>query len=110
MTHELGTVIPFPGRPENAGDGERRFLLRTASLLRALAVDRPDSHDLLHLHTAMDLRRPHIRRLLSDRGAALAALERVSDRVVADPIDQVRAAQKLAALLEDAATASEPQG
>jgi hypothetical protein len=106
MTYGHRTVIPFPERREN--EVERRFLLRTATLLRALAVDQPDGHDLLHLHTATDLRRPRIRRLLGHRDSIVAALERVSDRVIAEPSEQVRAAQKLATLLEDAATGHEP--
>jgi hypothetical protein len=100
-------IIPFP-RPGRPNPEDRQFLVRAARLLEELARQSTlDETSLLRLHTAVDLRRPRLRRLLStldDSVEALNALEAVSDGLDSGGCDQVIAARQLAMFVATAAT------
>ena len=105
----MGVVIAFPADrkrspdPGLAVEHEPSFLLNTARLIRRLAHEAHANQNLLDLHTAVDLRRPRIRRLLHDHPEALSVLDEVSDRTPSKLWTQIDVAHALAALLEEAA-------
>jgi hypothetical protein len=127
---KLAMVLPFPGRtPHNCNalitDSDRRFLLRAAQLFAALAVPDPTSLDLFRLHTAIDLRRPRLQRLLHDISTSAsqsrmdlgdAETETASDLLKtlgsnrpSEAVEQIRSAQLLAdRLMMLAAALDEP--
>jgi hypothetical protein len=105
-------VIPFPRRGASdrglAGE-DRRFLLRTAQVLEERAERIGDDLGLLRFHTAVDLRRPRLHRLLSrldhpETRYVLDDLNAVSYRSGMPIEDQLLAARRLATAAENAAT------
>lgn len=109
---DMAVVIPFPqrGAPESpVGREDLRFLLRTAQVLEDLADGIGDELGVLRLHTAVDLRRPRLRRLLSrlagpESRNLLDELDAVSDRSGLPIEDQLLAARGLVQAVENAAT------
>jgi hypothetical protein len=113
---ELAMILPFPNRTSHnralITNSDRRFLLRTAQLFATLAVPDPTSLDLFRLHTAIDLRRPRLQRLLRDISISASQsqmdlgdveTETVSDLLKvlgntspSEAVEQIRSAQLLA--------------
>jgi hypothetical protein len=94
--HSGALVIPFPERG-HMESRDHRFLARTSCLIDELVIEAErDEAALLRLHTAIDLRRPRLYRLLAaipHAALALRALDLVSDSHRGPQVDQADAAR-----------------